>query len=82
MGTVSWNEIRINYRTKSVVISSGEAQNPVSVNLSQPTEIKDILLNTPPQISTEITPKNADIFTEIKDILPNLPPQIPTTNYT
>jgi lipopolysaccharide export system protein LptA len=70
MGTVSGNEFRINYRTKSVVISSGEAQNPVSVNLSQPTEIKDILLNTPPQISTEIISKSADIFTENKNAPP------------
>ncbi|MDR0590910.1 MAG: LptA/OstA family protein [Puniceicoccales bacterium] len=70
MGSVSGSEIRINYETKSVIISSGEAQNSVNVNLSPPTENKGVLQNTQPQTSMEITPKNTNIFTENEDALP------------
>ncbi|MDR3317546.1 MAG: LptA/OstA family protein [Puniceicoccales bacterium] len=34
MGTISGHEIRINYNTKSIEISSGAQQNPVSVNIA------------------------------------------------
>ncbi|MDR1303500.1 MAG: LptA/OstA family protein [Puniceicoccales bacterium] len=71
MGAVSGDEIRINYGTKSVVISSGEAQNPVSVNLSQPTENKGDSQNKPTEMSPDITSKSANISAESKDDLPN-----------
>jgi lipopolysaccharide export system protein LptA len=72
MGTVSGNEIRINYRTKSVVISSGEAQNPVNVSLSLPTESKGAPPNIP-MLPTETTLQNTDTSLENQGIFPNTP---------